>query len=146
MQALTPRPLWSWARSHTSHGGIRVKCKVSHLQDPMEDPIPYLSCLYIFDATLIWSRISLFVFEITRPSRWPIRSCCGSKLRATGFKSWSGRMLVNEVVPMQCSKLFQGMECAVMSMALCTIKNSWSYSRVFAILFRDIAMIVQKAT
>ena len=39
------------------------------------------------------------------------------------LKSWSGRMLVVEVVPMQCSKLFKGMECAVLSMALCTIKN-----------------------
>ena len=75
-----------------------------------------------------WTRISLFVFEITRPSWWPIRSCCGSKLRATGFKSWSGRMLVIEVVPIQWSKLFKGMESAVMSMALCTIKNPWSYS------------------
>ena len=37
----------------------------------MEGPMPYLSCLYIFDATLIGTRISLFVFEITRPSRWP---------------------------------------------------------------------------
>ena len=32
-------------------------------------------------------------------------------------------MLVVEVVPIQCSKLFKGMGCAVMSMALCTIKN-----------------------
>ena len=47
----------------------------------------------------------------------------GSKLRATGFKSWSGRMIVIEVVPIQCSKLFKGMEYAVMSMALCNIKN-----------------------
>ena len=46
------------------------------------------------------------------------------EIRATGFKSWSGWMLVIEVVPIQCSKLFKGMECAVMSMALCTIKNS----------------------
>ena len=83
---------------------------------------------YLFDATLIGTRISLFVFKITRPSRWPIRSCCVSKLRATGFKSWSGRMLVIEVVPIQCSKLFKGMESAVMSMELCTIKSPWSYS------------------
>ena len=32
-----------------------------------------------------------------------------------------GRVI--EVVSIQCSKLFKGMECAVMSMALCTIKN-----------------------
>ena len=44
-------------------------------------------------------------------------------LRAIVFKSWSGRMLLIEVVPIQCAKLFKGMECAVMSMALCTIKN-----------------------
>ena len=44
-------------------------------------------------------------------------------LRAIGFKSWSGRMFVIEVVPVKCSKLFKGMECAVMSMGLCTIKN-----------------------
>ena len=30
----------------------------------------------------------------------------------------AGRMFVIEVVPIQCSKLFKGMECAVMSMAL----------------------------
>ena len=36
----------------------------------------------------------------------------------------SGRMLVIEVVPIQCSKLFKGMECAVKSMALCAIKSS----------------------
>ena len=84
------------ARSHTSHAGIRVQCKVSHpsLQDPREGPIPYSSCVYILDATLIGTRISLFVFGITRTARWPIWSCFGSKLRATGFKSWSGRMFV----------------------------------------------------
>ena len=27
---------------------------------PREDPIPYLSCVYIFDATLIGTQISLF--------------------------------------------------------------------------------------
>ena len=36
--------------------------------------MPYLSYLYIFYATLIGARISLFVFEITRPSRWPMGS------------------------------------------------------------------------
>ena len=100
--------------SHLTYGH-KGQMKVSHpsLQDPRKCSIPYLSCLYIVDATLIGTRISLFVFEITRPSRWPIRSCCGSKLRATEFKSWSGGMLVIEVVPIQCSKLFKGMECAV---------------------------------
>ena len=28
----------------------------------------------------------------------------------------------------QCSKLFKGLECAVLSMVLCTIKNPWSHS------------------
>ena len=29
-------------------------------------------------------------------------------LRAIGFKSWSGRMFVIEVVPVKCSKLLEG--------------------------------------
>ena len=45
----------------------------------------------------------------------------------TGFESWSGRIFVIEVVHIQSSKLFKGLECAVMSMALCTIQNPSSY-------------------
>ena len=37
-------------------------------------------------------------------------------------------MFVIEVVHIQCSKFFEGLECAVMFVALCTIKTPWSYS------------------
>ena len=37
-------------------------------------------------------------------------SSCGSKLRGSGFESRSGRMCVIEVVHIQCSKLFKGLE------------------------------------
>ena len=49
--------------------------------------------------------------------------------RCTGFASRSGGRLVIEVVHNihihvgLCSKLFKGLECAVLSMVLCTIKN-----------------------
>ena len=32
----------------------------------------------------------------------------------------------------QCSKLFKGLECTVLPMALCTIKNTWSHSKIRA--------------
>ena len=32
-------------------------------------------------------------------------------------------------VVIQCSKLFKGLECAVLSMVLCTIKNPWSHPK-----------------
>ena len=81
--------------------------------------MPHLSCLYIFDATIIGTRISLFVFE-GRPDG-PFDPAVARSSELLG--SNPGRMLVIKVVPIHCSKLFKGMECAVMSMALCTIKN-----------------------
>ena len=38
------------------------------------------------------------------------------KLRDTGFESRQGRIVVIGVVHLQCSKLFNGLECAVLSM------------------------------
>ena len=55
--------------------------------------------------------------------RWLIRSGCGSKIRGTGFEFRSGRMFVIEVVHIQSFKLFKGLECAVLSIVPCTIKN-----------------------
>ena len=46
----------------------------------------------------------------------------------TGFESWPGRMLIIGVVHIQFFKLLKSMECAVLSMVLCTIKSPWSHS------------------
>ena len=63
---------------------------------------------------------------MTKPL-WFIRSGCGSKLRGTctcaRFESRS-RMFVIEDVHIQCSKLFKGLECVVLSTVLCHIKNN----------------------
>ena len=40
----------------------------------------------------------------------------------------SGRIFVSEVVHIQCSKLFKGLKCTVLSMILCAIKNPWHQS------------------
>ena len=55
MQGNTPEPAGSWGRFHTL----------------------FIIFIYIW---IIGTQISLFVFEITRRSRWPIRSYCSSKL------------------------------------------------------------------
>ena len=47
-------------------------------------------------------------------------SGCGPNLRGTELESWSCRMFVIDVVHIQCYKLFKGMECAVLSMVMCT--------------------------
>ena len=76
----------------------------------------------------------------------------GSKLRGTGFESRPGRMFVIGVVHIQCSNLFKGLECTVISMVVCTIKNPWSYSRRvghsldFGLPSFVTAMILHKAT
>ena len=41
----------------------------------------------------------------------------------TRFESRSGRIFVIVVVHLQCSKLSKGLECTVLPMVLCTIKN-----------------------
>ena len=70
--------------------------------------------------------IQCFIFPSStsgRP-RWINYSGRNSKLRGTGFKSRSARMFVIEVCIIQCTKLSKGLECAVLSMVLCT----WSHS------------------
>ena len=46
----------------------------------------------------------------------------------TGFESRSGRIFVIEAVQIQCSKIFKGLGCVVLSVVLSTIKNPWSHS------------------
>ena len=60
---------------------------------------------------------------------WLIRSGCGSKLRGTAREFSPGRLFVIGVVHIQCLKLFKGLECIVLSMVLCTMKNHWSHSK-----------------
>ena len=50
------------------------------------------------------------------------------KFRGTGFESRPDQWFVIEVVHKQCSELFKGLECAVLSMVLCTITNPWNNS------------------
>ena len=47
----------------------------------------------------------------------------------TRFESQSGRIFVIVVVYIQCPKLFKGLECKVLPMVLCTMKNPWSLSK-----------------
>ena len=55
-----------------------------------------------------------------------IRSDCGSKLRGTGFKSWSGRMFCTMLCIYRAPKCSKGWMCSVY-MILCAIKNPWSH-------------------
>ena len=63
-----------------------------------------------------------------RRPRWLIRYRYGSKLRGTGLESRPGRIFIIEVVHIQCSKLFKGLECAELCIVLCGIKSPWSHS------------------
>ena len=120
-QGFTPKRAWSQARTHTLAG--RVLSKVLHC---MEGPIPYLSCLYIFDVTLMRTRNKFCVCNneaVTMAnSIW-----LWLETKVVLLESWSGRMFVLEVVHIQCAKLFKGLKCVVMSMALYTIKNLRRY-------------------
>ena len=76
-----------------------------------------------------------------------------SKLRGSGSKSRPGRIFVVEVVHIQCAKLYKGLECIVLSMVLCTMKNHFKsfdksrpQSRSWASFCRDFSMMVQNAT
>ena len=92
---------------------------------PMEGPIPYLSCLYTFDAPLIGTRIGLFCFW-NNEAVWMAHSIrLWRETSQLGYwvQILIGRMFVIKVVHIQCSKLFKLLECAVVSMTLCTIKN-----------------------
>ena len=42
-------------------------------------------------------------------------------------RSWARIPAGSDVCHIQCSKLFKCLECAVLSMVLCTIKNPWSH-------------------
>ena len=87
----------------------------------------FLSIFFFYQNTTPGD-VSCWQYNICRP-RWLIRSSCGSRLRGTGFESRSGRMFVIEVVHIQFSKkLFKSVECAVLSMVLCTMKNPGSHS------------------
>ena len=52
---------------------------------------------------------------------------CSSKLKGTGLESRPVRMFVIEVVQIQCSKVFEVLECAGLVMIMCTIKNTQSH-------------------
>ena len=57
-------------------------------------------------------------------ARWPLF------MTALGrFESRSSRIFVILAVHIQCSKLFKGLECAVLRMVLFTIKNPWRHSK-----------------
>ena len=75
-----------------------------------------------------WSRYTHLAQHTTLTRRRLIRSGCGLKLRGTGSVSRPGQIFVIGVVHIQYTKLFKGLECAVLSIALCTIKNPWSHS------------------
>ena len=45
-----------------------------------------------------------------------------------GLESRTGRIFVIGVVHIQCFKLLKGLECTVLPVVLCTIKNPWSHS------------------
>ena len=100
MQGITPEPAGSWGRFHT------------------------LFVMFIY----IWCNIN------RRPNKffcvWNNEAVpmAHSSLLWLEARSYWVQILVGSDVPIQCSKLFKGMECAVMYMALCTIKNPWSYS------------------
>ena len=75
--------------------------------------------------------------------------------RITLFETRPGRIFVIEVVHIQCSKLFKGMECAVLSMVGPTVQykeplksfhKTRAQPRLWASFCRDIAMSVEKAT
>ena len=67
---------------------------------------------------------SIFLaLEINGQPRWPIRIDWGLKPGGTRFESRSGRIFVVVVVHIQCSKLLKGLECTVLPVVLCTIKN-----------------------
>ena len=61
--------------------------------EPRKGPIPYLSCLYTFDATFIGTRIRLIFVWNNEVVRWLIRSDCSSKL-----KKYCVRILVGSAV------------------------------------------------
>ena len=83
---------------------------------------------YISMTHLLLKLTNSFEYKCSRP-RWLNRLGCGSKGRSTGFFiSTLGRMFFIGFVHIQCSKLFKGLECTVLSMVLCTIKNPWSHS------------------
>ena len=54
-------------------------------------------------------------------------NCCSKG--GIGLESRPGRVFVINVVHIQCFKLYKSLECAVLSMLLCTIKNPSSYSK-----------------
>ena len=78
----------------------------------------HLSCFHFYrvPCAAYMEPSSKFVYLKWGLSRWLIRSGCGSKLRGTVFESRPGRIFFIGVVHIQCSKLFKGLECAVLSM------------------------------
>ena len=89
----------------------------------------FLSIIF-FSKTHSSGDASCWQYNIGR-SQWLIRSSCFSKHRGTGFESRPGRMCVVEVVHIQFPKLFKCLECAVLSMRLCTMKNPWSLVHIW---------------
>ena len=106
---------------------------------------PKNGCSFVFWTKNRWGELLNLPLPHTRtaqPVLWDLlnvlsRSCrprCSFVLpgacnleTCTMFASWSGQIFVIVVVHIQCSKLFKAMECAVLSMVLCTIKNPWSH-------------------
>ena len=78
-----------------------------------------------------WQTWTIIFSHIRGRPRWLIRSDCSSKLRRTGLEYRPGSDICHchlSFVHMQCSKLFKDLECVVLSMVLCALKNPWSHS------------------
>ena len=100
------------------HPGLEVKGLTT-----APGPLPYTFAQKYQSTPLQW-----FPGSSQYRPQWLIPSDCDSKLRGTEFETRPGRIFVIEVVNIQCSKLFKGLGCIVLSMVLCTIGNLWSHS------------------
>ena len=110
-------------RSPTFHAGSINHCtRAPATRGKATERISYFNMTH-----LLLKLTNGFEYKCSQP-RWLNRSGRGSKLRGTGFDSTLGRIFFIGFVHIQCSKLFKGMKCTVLSMVLCTIKKPWSHS------------------
>ena len=113
-----------WQNIDGRHGRHKKQCEVQRVTFCSSIPVQKLLLIelsYIILFTPLHTVYLLYLFTIC----WSIS---GSKLRGIGFESQPSRMFVLGVVRIKLSRLFKGLECAVLSMVLCTIKKHCSRS------------------
>ena len=120
--------IFLWKRAATGFEPARQAATIAKRHDPEAWLIGHFSHeepndLAVERSNVVDTRNCMFISYYTDKLAGLDDSFVSTEPGGTRFESRSGRIFVIVVVHTQCSKLLKGLECTVLPMVLCTIKN-----------------------